>query len=123
MNLKELSKLFLTSQRSEAIASLLADKTTKEKTVYGLAGSSAAMLLASLPKQSRPMLVIGSDLDDATYLCGDLINILGAEAVKFFPSGYNRGIQFGNPDAENLIKRTEALNAWNKDKRLRFEVT
>ena len=123
MNLKELSKLFLTSQRSEAIASLLADKTTKEKTVYGLAGSSAAMLLASLPKQSRPMLVIGSDLDDATYLCGDLINILGAEAVKFFPSGYNRGIQFGNPDAENQIKRTEALNAWNKDKRLRFVVT
>jgi len=48
--------------------------------------------------------------EEAAYVYDDLIN-LGLESnTLFFPSSYKRSVQFGQPDKENLVLRTEALN-------------
>lgn len=122
MEIQELSDIFLSRQRQDAINSILKSKTN-DISFYGLAGSSAAMLFASMPRQNKPMLIIGNDLDDAGYMYHDISRILGEEAVLIFPSGYKRDIKYGQVDAPSQILRTEALNHWHDDNRLRFVVT
>lgn len=123
MNLSEIGQLFLSPQRQNAIATLLSDKKTKIKTFCGLSGSSVAVFFAALPKQKHPVIVVGNDADDAGYIYSDLVAMLGDDAVKIFPSGYKRSIRYGVLDADGQIKRTEALNLWDVDKRLRYVVT
>ncbi len=122
MDIKNLSLSFLTKERREAINEALArDKVVD---LYGLAGSSAAVLLSQLPETSGvPMLVIGDSLDDAGYLYHDLSRILGEEAVLMFPSGYKRDIKYGQIDPPSQVMRTEALNHWHTSPELKAVVT
>jgi transcription-repair coupling factor (superfamily II helicase) len=58
----------------------------------------------------RSLLVILPEREEAAYFYDDLIS-LGMEAdVLYFPSSYRRSIQFGQPDQDNLVIRTEALS-------------
>ena len=123
MELKDLCAGFLTSQQQEAVKAALADKKTKQLSFYGLAGSSAAMLLSVMPRQKHTMLVVADNLDDAGYLYHDVSRLLGENAVLLFPSGYKRSIKFGQEDAPSQILRTEALNRWHDDKQLCMVVT
>ncbi len=77
--------------------------------VYGLAGSSAAMMLTALSHPNSPLIVVGENLDDAGYLYFDLCRLAGEEAVAFLPSGYRRDIKYGQADPPNQILRTETL--------------
>lgn len=122
MDITGLSKEFLTQPRLEALKAALADSKANSISLYGLAGSSAAMLLAMLPRQKYPLLVIGDDLDDAGYLYHDISRLLGEETVLMFPSGYKRDIKYGQADPPSQILRTEALNRWHDDKSLRVVV-
>ncbi len=90
---------------------------------YGVAGSAAAMLLASIPKRKSPVLVVGDSLDDAGYLFQDLSRLLGDEAVAMLPSGFKRDIKYGQEDAPNRILRNDALGRMYEDPRLRIVVT
>jgi len=123
MELKDLCQNFLTTQRQDAINKALADKKARHISFYGLAGSSAAMLLSAIPQQKHPMLVVAAGHDDAGYLYHDVSRILGEDAVLMFPSGYKRDIKYGQVDAPSQILRTEALNRWHDDKRLKLVVT
>lgn len=125
MELEELCKKMLTPARREALKKAFGDKRSKRITLYGLAGSSASMLMGSLPSKSgdAPVLVIGDTLDDAGYLYHDLSRMLGEGSVLMFPSGYKRAIKYGQPDPPSQIMRTEVLNRWESDPGLRFVVT
>lgn len=125
MELEELCEKMLTPARREALKKAFGDKRSKRITLYGLAGSSASMLMGSLPSKSgdAPVLVIGDTLDDAGYLYHDLSRMLGEGAVLMFPSGYKRAIKYGQPDPPSQIMRTEVLNRWESDPMLRFVVT
>lgn len=116
----DISSIFLTPKRREAISTMLRFKSSS---AASLAGSSAAVMLASIPKRKCPILVIGDSLDDAGYLCHDLQRLAGDSAVMVFPSGYKRDIKYGQEDAPNQILRTETLNHWLDDAQLRFVVT
>lgn len=121
--LAALAAKLLTARRKKALASLT-DGHARRPAVTGLAGSSAAVMLSALPYEpGRPVLVIGSDPDDAGYLYYDLCRLAGEEAVAFVPSGYKRDIRYGQPDAPAVILRTEALRRISDDKALRFVVT
>ena len=125
MNRDSIDKLaagFLTAARRKALASV-ADGQASRAALTGLAGSSAAMALAGLPQRDVPVLVIGSDADDAGYLYYDLTRIAGEQAVAMMPSGYKRDIRFGQVDPPAVILRTEALNRITSDPGLRFVVT
>ncbi len=121
LDIKALCDAFLTPERRRRVEKLLDDKSSPA--FYGLAGSSAAMLFASLTDGGRPMLIITESLDQAGYLYQDLSKILGENAVLIFPSGYKRDIKYGQVDPPSQILRTEVLNHWHSDQSLRYVVT
>ncbi len=130
---------FLTPARREAVEAALKGRRPHRAAFYSLAGSSAAILLASLkakpsgsptwegplPSAARktPLLVIGDSLDDAGYLFHDLSRLLGDDAVAMFPSGYKRDIKYGQPDPPNQILRVETLNRLAQGHPLQVVVT
>lgn len=123
MTLKELSSELPSGARRKAMGALLADRRVKRINATSLAGSSVAMMLASLPPRKHPVVVVGDNPDDAGYLYHDLSRLLGDEAVAMFPSAYRRDIRFGRVDPPSEILRTEALSRWDTDAKLRFVVT
>ena len=106
MKTGELSKLIVTAGRRRSLKALCGKPGAK---VYGLAGSSASMMLTALPREDSPLIVVGENLDDAGYIYFDLCRLAGEDAVAFLPSGYRRDIKYGQPDAPNQILRTETL--------------
>ncbi len=130
---------FFTPARREAVEAALKGRRPHRAAFYSLAGSSAAVLLASLkakpsgsptwegplPSAARktPLLVIGDSLDDAGYLFHDLSRLLGDDAVAMFPSGYKRDIKYGQPDPPNQILRVETLNRLAQGHPLQVVVT
>ncbi len=123
MEIKKLCENFISPIRREAIKKSLDGRKNGHISFYGLSGSSAAMLFASMPKRDVPMLIVGDSLDDAGYLYHDISRVLGEDAVLMFPSGYKRDIKYGQVDPPSQILRTEALNHWHTDERLRYVVT
>ena len=110
-SLSAIASDFMAGSRSKALNAALAKGHTRA-CAHSLAGSSAAMLLASLANRPSPLLVIGDSPDDVGYLYHDLSRLLGEEAVLILPSGYKRAIKYGQPDPPSQILRTEALSAW-----------
>lgn len=108
MDLRELCGLLTGTARKKALSSLISHRRA---IVDGVAGSSAAVMLVSLPKQKKPIIVVGDNLDDAGYLYYDLSRLIGEENVGMLPSGFKRDIKYGQPDAPSQILRTETLNA------------
>lgn len=106
MTLAELIAGFMTPARAKAMRAAL---KSSDATAYGLAGSSSAVMLATMPQHREPVLVVGDSLDDAGYLYFDLVRLCGEQAVAMMPSGYKRDIKYGQPDEPNRILRIEAL--------------
>ena len=89
MEIDQLDELF-SGSRKQAVTSALKDKKTSILSFYGLAGSSVAMMLASLPKTKSPSLVIADSQDDAGYIYHDLTMLLDDEQVLMLPSEIGR---------------------------------
>ena len=122
MTLNEACALFSNPDLLERSAALLADRKRRHLNFYGLGGSSIAVLLATL-KQKNTFVIVMDNEEDAGYLYHDLVQIEGEKAVAIFPSGYKRGIKYGQADPANRILRTEALDALANSKELRWLVT
>lgn len=125
MELSDLSRKFYTAARRKAVEKLLAaDISVNPLRMCSLAGSSRSMLLANITiSETRPMLVIGRDREDAGALYHDLSRLLGEEALEFFHSGYSRHIKYATPDPEAQIRRTETLNRYINDPKLKVIVS
>jgi len=121
MEIRELCEVFNGKARVAAVKKLIAG--TGNAVIDGLAGSSAAMLLARLPRLSCPYLVVVNDLDEAGYMYNDLCQISSEKEVLIFPSGYKRDIKYGQVDAPNEVLRTEVLNRWYDDPDVHWVVT
>ncbi|MDE5877116.1 MAG: transcription-repair coupling factor [Muribaculaceae bacterium] len=124
MQLKEADSLFATPARIKALSSMFDSASTQHINITGLSGSAPAMLFAGLPRRkSGPFLLVADDMETAGYLYHDLCQIAGEGETAIFPSGYRRDIKYGQIDAPSVILRTEVLDAWQHDKRLRWVVT
>ncbi len=125
MTINELEGLMMTPARRDALSGAVAlARKKKPVELRGLAGSSAAMVLASLASSVRKtVVVVGDSLDDAGYLFHDLSRLLGEEVVALFPSGYKRDIKYGREDPPSQIMRIEALNRLSEGSRLKVLVT
>lgn len=123
MEIRELCDLFNNKVRIAAVKKLLTAKRNRVVSVDGLAGSSAAMLFARLPRLEAPYLIIANDLDEAGYIYNDICQINGEDSTLIFPSGYKRDIKYGQIDAPSEILRTEVLNQWYGNPKLQCVVT
>lgn len=123
MEIRELCDIFNNKARIAAIKKLLTAKRNRVVSVDGLAGSSAAMLFARLPRLEAPYLIIANDLDEAGYIYNDICQINGEDSTLIFPSGYKRDIKYGQIDAPSEILRTEVLNQWYGNPKLQCVVT
>ncbi len=121
-NSVSLADMFNTPARREALKKLLSGRASQHRTVYGLAGSSIAVMCCGLPVSRHPYLIIADDTDDAGYIYNDLLVLAGEDAVRILPSGYKRDIRFGQVDPPAQIMRTEALASWELPG-VRFVVT
>ena len=123
MEIRELCDIFNNKARIAAVKKLLTAKRNRVVSVDGLAGSSAAMLFARLPRLEAPYLIIANDLDEAGYIYNDICQINGEDSTLIFPSGYKRDIKYGQIDAPSEILRTEVLNQWYGNPKLECVVT
>ena len=121
--LSAVQEIFAGEARSKALAAAVKAARKSPALMCGVAGSSAAMAIAALPKAKVPAVVIGTDADAAGYLYHDLSRLLGEDALAFIPSGFKRDIRYGQVDAPAVILRTEALARIGTDSKLRFIVT
>lgn len=122
MTLSDLCSDFLSPVRREALEKALRSRVGIIS-VYNLAGSAPAMLMAAMKPRKVPTVIVADSLDDAGYLYHDLTRILGEDEVLMFPSGYKRDIKYGQADPPSRILRTEALNRWHGNDAPRYVVT
>ncbi len=90
--------------------------------LQGISGSMVA-LLATTIKNQHPNLIIASDKEDAAYIYHDISQLISEQSVFFLPSSYRRSPEFGQPDSNNTILRTEALQNISKAKPGQFFIT
>ncbi len=112
MSLQSLLPIFTASSRLKEIESLLSNKKVSRMAVKGLAGSSAAVLAASLKPAKKPYIFIANDADDAGYVYHDLCQLLDPSAIQILPSAYKRDIKYGHIDPPAQILRTATLEAF-----------
>ncbi|MCP4566236.1 MAG: hypothetical protein GY841_01510, partial [FCB group bacterium] len=78
----------------------------------GLAGGSAAFLLASLwNRYDGNIIFVTSNHDEGQGLADDLINIVGEKAVQFFPARQVEPYRFRSPLGEITGRRLATLSA------------
>lgn len=113
MTINELTSVFATKSRINALKSLFSERKSRRIRLNGLEGSAVALLLAGLKRGKQPFLIVADDFDTAGYIYHDICQVHGDEKVKIFPSGYKRDIKYGQVDAPSQILRTEVINSWS----------
>ena len=111
MTLEDISRRFITAPRRRSLTAAMTSGSGLVS-LYGLAGSSAAMALSAIDGGGQPVIVVGDSADDAGYLYHDLSRLVGEDNVVMFPSAYKRDIKYGQIDPPSQILRTETLNRW-----------
>ncbi|MBN2637431.1 MAG: transcription-repair coupling factor [Prolixibacteraceae bacterium] len=77
----------------------------------GCIGSFKTVLLANLfSGLSKNLIILLNDREEAAYFYDDLNNLSLGDQVLFFPSSFKRSVQYGEPEQENIVQRTEVLN-------------
>lgn len=95
----------------------LEQRYAKEKTlrVKGMAGSLFALTAGVVARRAAGIhLLVAGDRDEASYLCNDLINIVGKDlpgAILFYPTAYKRSVQTQREDPAGIVQRTAVLTA------------
>jgi transcription-repair coupling factor (superfamily II helicase) len=74
----------------------------------GLSGSSSALAGASAATQFKHLFIL-YDREEAAFFYHDLTQLMGETSVFFLPSSYKRSPEYGQPDNNHIILRTEAL--------------
>lgn len=105
--------LFSDVEGSDAFKELIAlSEGSKSIRLDSLVGSAYSIYASGyILKTGGIHVFIAQDKDSAAYLCNDLYNILDANSVFFFPTGYKRSIQYGQQEPSGIVQRTAALNA------------
>lgn len=85
----------------------------KNLTLKGMEGSLCAILFSQIGlEKKKSLFVTMNDEESAAYLYHDIAQILGDEAVFFYPSSFRRANN-EQRDSANEVLRTEALNQIN----------
>ncbi len=117
--LEGLVGLYSKSDNTLSFVEKLKMKRNSHVRLKGLAGSSAAFVVASAAAHLGNLNVcILPEQESAAYFLNDLENILGKSRVLFFPAAGRRGHNHAGPDYSNLLLRTEVLTGLISDRGL-----
>ncbi len=79
--------------------------------LQGLIGSAKTIWAANLfCEVARTMVLLLNDREEAAYFYDDLTNLGLEKETLFFPSSFKKSVQYGQPEQENIVQRTEVLN-------------
>ncbi|HJZ38912.1 MAG TPA: transcription-repair coupling factor [Bacteroidales bacterium] len=89
---------------------LLTEENNRKIRCPGLSGSSKSLLAAAVIQQAGGKhLIILPEKEEAAYVYNDLVNLLGGDAVLFFPSSFKRSVHYNQIDNGNVILRTNVV--------------
>ncbi|HLO89939.1 MAG TPA: transcription-repair coupling factor [Lentimicrobium sp.] len=99
------------------LAVLCNSNETGRMHLKGLAGSSGAVVVASVFARSEPpLLIVLSEKEESAYFFNDLENLLNEQDVPFhkkkvlfFPTSYRRPYELEKTDNTNVLSRTEVM--------------
>jgi transcription-repair coupling factor (superfamily II helicase) len=108
---EEFLKYFYGHKHLPEIAGMLKAPPGEKIHLKGIVGSAKSVLAAVLFKKTlRSMVIMADDREGAAYFYDDLDNLGLKDFTLFFPSSFKRSIQYGRPEQENIVQRTETLN-------------
>ncbi len=101
--------------KADSIVQALAEEIrTSKKTgfqVKGVHGSLDSILISSIFKRLHGVhVLILHDKEEAAYVANDLQNLVGDNAVLFFPMSYKRPYEYDETENANILMRAETLN-------------
>lgn len=125
MKLSDFIKLHSLDATIQALTEDLKQNITKDFSLRGLKGSSAAVLAATLyTSQNRTHIYICNEREEAQYFANDLQNLLPDREILFYPTSYKKPYDFDETDNANVLQRAEVLNRLTlKDKKGELIVT
>ncbi|HKL34649.1 MAG TPA: CarD family transcriptional regulator, partial [Tangfeifania sp.] len=104
-------KYFKGHPKFEQLAKKLTAPPGEKIHLHGLIGSAKTVWVANLfEKLQQNMVLLLNEREEAAYFYDDLNNLGFGESALFFPSSYKRSVQYGQPEQENIVQRTEVLN-------------
>lgn len=113
MTPEEFLKLFSEDSFVKNIEELV--KNHEKSQIEGLHGSLGAVLAAaSYKNEPYSGLFILGEKEDAAYFFNDLKNLLGDEAVHYFPASYKRLFDYQEIENANVLMRAELINKLNQ---------
>lgn len=113
MNLEKLIHEYQNKTETKEIAEYLGQEK-QNLHLKGLVGSSDAFTLAGVYLNSgRPMIVVLPNYEEASYLAGDLENILNKQ-ILLFPGSFRKSLDFTQENSNYVLQRAETLNLLNK---------
>ncbi len=120
----ELSQL-IHHYRSSALHKQIFDdlqETSALTFIKGSTGSFKSILVATFLKEG-PHIIIMNDKESAAFFYHDLVQLINEKIVYFLPSSYKRTPDQGRKDTQNVLMRTESLNALHNSSHKLFIVT
>mgnify|MGYP006272237041 FL=1 len=117
MNHTAIDTLFKGHPRITEGIHFIKDQNILNIQLAGLKGSSKSLAAGEFIKHyPGNHIIILSEKEEAAYFYNDLQVILNQTNIFFFPPSFKRSVQYYNPDKENIVLRTDAINAVSRYK-------
>ena len=112
MEAKEIKNIYSTHPGVDALLRVCNEEKKGHTTISGLAGSSAAVMLAGFRERApeQTLLVVMNDVEEAGYFYHDVVQVSSEENTLFLPSSFRRAIKYGHEDDAARILRTEVMS-------------
>ncbi len=111
MLLQQFLEEFKGSKKYQQVLAGLKTPPGEKFHLNGLIGSAKTIFIANLfSNLTENFVILLNDREEAAYFYDDLNNLGFSESTLFFPSSYKRSVQYGQPEQENIVQRTEVLN-------------
>jgi transcription-repair coupling factor (superfamily II helicase) len=103
-------------EQVEQLKQWLSQEKNRVLHLKGLSGSSLAVVAACILQDTgQNHIFVLPDKETAAYFQNDLENFLSGPGLLFFPSSYQRSVQFYQKSKDQIIRRTEILKRISLD--------
>lgn len=110
MNLDVILESYAEDNRLKTLADSLSTSQNKHIQLQGLTGTASAFIVGALTKLiSNNHVIVLNDKEEAAYFQNDLVNIIQALDIFYFPDSFKKTGSFEVMNSSHAMLRTEAL--------------